>query len=80
MARAGRSRLKLGGLPALSTVALVCGSALLVLALLSIVGSRLLDVESLHYRLGGPPFNAAEFRSSSHVVPAQVRHCSSIWL
>ncbi|KAG6546595.1 hypothetical protein Mapa_011784 [Marchantia paleacea] len=72
MAR-GRSRLKLGGLPALSTVALVCGSALLVLALLSIVGSRLLDVENLHYRLGGAPFHVAEFRSSSHVIPAKVR-------
>ncbi|KAL3680357.1 hypothetical protein R1sor_023313 [Riccia sorocarpa] len=63
MAR-GRSKLKLGGLPALSSVALVCGSALLVLALLSIVGSRVLDVERFHYRKEGAPFHVDDWRSS----------------
>ncbi|KAL2612686.1 hypothetical protein R1flu_024378 [Riccia fluitans] len=47
-----------------AAVALLCGSALLVLALLSIVGSRVLDVEHFHYHKEGTPFVVDNLRSS----------------
>ncbi|CAM6121346.1 unnamed protein product [Calypogeia fissa] len=56
--RVGPSRAKIFGFPAMSSMSILCGSALACIAMFSLICGRLLDLnyEDLQHRLGPPPF------------------------